>query len=132
MTHLPSCTVLTASEELPITGIFAGREARLFVGNKLLFLRLNLSLPTNGSSYWNCKKKNLCTCINSCNPLLFEWTKALPCEEPQVEMLKVSLTGCVDASGLELSGTAGVALQQADDGGVALRSFDELLQRQLT
>ncbi len=44
----------------------------------------------------------------------------------------MSLTGCVDASGLELSSTAGVALQQADDGGVTLRSFDELLQRQLT
>lgn len=38
---------------------------------------------------------------------------------------------CVDASGLELSSTAGVALQQSDDGGVTLGSFDELLQRQL-
>lgn len=47
-------------------------------------------------------------------------------------MLTVSLTGCVDASGLELSGAARVALQQTDDGGVALRSFDKLLQRQLT
>lgn len=44
------------------------------------------------------------------------------------KMLNVSLTGCVDASGLELSSAAGVALQQADDGGVALRPFDELLQ----
>lgn len=50
----------------------------------------------------------------------------------QVKMLSVSLTGCVDASGLELSSAAGVALQQADDGGVALRPFDELLQRQLS
>lgn len=33
---------------------------------------------------------------------------------------------------LKLSGAAGVALQQADDGGVALGSFDELLQGQLT
>lgn len=41
------------------------------------------------------------------------------------------LTGRVDASGLELSSTAGVALQQADDRGVALCSFNELLQRQL-
>lgn len=47
-------------------------------------------------------------------------------------MLNVSLTGWVDASGLELSSAAGVTLQQADNGGVALCSFDELLQRQLT
>lgn len=50
----------------------------------------------------------------------------------KTEELNVSLTGCVDASYLELSSTAGVTLQQADDGGVALRSFDKLLQRQLT
>lgn len=47
-------------------------------------------------------------------------------------MLNVSLTSCFDASGLKLSSTAGVALQQADNGGVALRSFDELLQGQLS
>lgn len=46
-------------------------------------------------------------------------------------MLHESLTGYAGASGLELSSTAGVALQQANDGGVALSSFDELLQRQL-
>lgn len=33
----------------------------------------------------------------------------------------------VDASGLKLAGAAGVTLQQADDGRVALGSFDELL-----
>lgn len=33
----------------------------------------------------------------------------------------------VDASGLKLSRAAGVTLQQADDGRVALGSFDELL-----
>lgn len=45
--------------------------------------------------------------------------------------MSASLTGYVGASALELSGAAGVALQQADDGGVALGSLDELLQRQL-
>ena len=33
--------------------------------------------------------------------------------------------------GLELSSAAGITLQQTDDGGVALRSLDELLQGQL-
>lgn len=46
--------------------------------------------------------------------------------------MKETLTGCVDGSALELSSAAGVALQQADDGRVALRSFDELLQGQFT
>lgn len=45
--------------------------------------------------------------------------------------MNLRLTGYVGASGLELSSAAGVALQQADDGGVTLSSFDELLQRQL-
>lgn len=53
------------------------------------------------------------------------------CAVLQEKLLNVRLTGYVDASGLELSSTAGVALQQADDGGVALSAFDELLQRQL-
>lgn len=35
-------------------------------------------------------------------------------------------------SGLELASTAGVALEQADDGRVAFCSFDELFQRQFT
>ena len=48
------------------------------------------------------------------------------------ELLTVRPTGYGRASGLELSCAAGVALQQADDGGVALSSFDELLQRQFT
>ncbi len=114
------------SEKLPI----AGWEARLFVGEKPLSLRLNLGLPTD-DFHWNSfttrapalTSATLC-CLVICSFSL--WVVL------QVEMLNVSLTGCVDASGLELSSTAGVALQQADDGGVTLRSFDELLQRQLT
>lgn len=45
--------------------------------------------------------------------------------------IKFALQGGVHAAASELSSTAGVALQQAHDGGVALRSLDELLQRQL-
>lgn len=46
--------------------------------------------------------------------------------------VKFCLQGGVHAAASELSSTAGVALQQAHDGGVALGSLDELLQRQLS
>lgn len=42
----------------------------------------------------------------------------------------VFLCNCPGAARSELTGTAGVALQQADDGGVALGTFDEFFQGQ--
>lgn len=97
------------------------RRLWLLVGEPPSFLGLILRLPAN-SSFSD-------TIRTPSDSHLAELTTH-SCLQKATQAL--GLTDFVEASGLELSGTAGVTLQQADDGGVTLGSFDELLQGQLT